>query len=288
MLSWIEKILFALAALASIVSALYTARRIVRIIRRGHGRPDWFTARKRLFGVLGRTISLQPTFRLRLGPSLLHAMVAWGFIDYLLVNLGEVLHAYLPGFLFLGTGWIGNIFRLGADVLSVGVLMSMVALLLRRFLLKPEHLNTRPEVLLYPRARSGIRRDSLVVGAFILLHVGSHFLGASIKIASTGEADAWQPLASALARLWTNWRPPAYEIAIHVAFWLAMGTILAFIPYFLYSKHIHLFFAPLNFLLKPERRSMGELGAIDFEDESQEQFGATRLEDLGWEQLMDA
>ena len=67
-----------------------------------------------------------------------------------------------------------------------------------------------------------------------------------------------------------------------------LGTILLFIPYFLYSKHIHLFFAPLNFLLKPERRSIGELSKLDFDDESLEQFGATRLEDLGWEQLMDA
>jgi Fe-S oxidoreductase len=73
-----------------------------------------------------------------------------------------------------------------------------------------------------------------------------------------------------------------------LSFWLALGTILAFIPYFLYSKHIHLFFAPLNFLLKPERRSIGELDPLDFEDENIEQFGATRLEDLGWEGLMDA
>ncbi len=76
--------------------------------------------------------------------------------------------------------------------------------------------------------------------------------------------------------------------AEHVFFWLALGTILLFIPYFLYSKHIHLFFAPLNFLLKPERRSIGELSKLDFDDESLEQFGATRLEDLGWEQIMDA
>ena len=81
---------------------------------------------------------------------------------------------------------------------------------------------------------------------------------------------------------------PVWLIAEHTAFWLALGTILAFMPYFLYSKHIHLFFAPLNFLLKPERLSIGELSKLDFEDESIEQFGAERLEDLGWEQIMDA
>jgi ferredoxin len=78
------------------------------------------------------------------------------------------------------------------------------------------------------------------------------------------------------------------ELASILAFWLALGTILAFIPYFLYSKHIHLFMAPLNYLLKPERRSMGELDRLNFDDESIEQFGVSKIEDLGWEQIMDA
>jgi Fe-S oxidoreductase len=75
---------------------------------------------------------------------------------------------------------------------------------------------------------------------------------------------------------------------VHFSFWIAIGLILLFIPYFPYSKHIHLFFAPLNFLLKPKRRSIGELSPIDFNDESLEQFGASSLKDLGWEQIMDA
>ncbi len=82
--------------------------------------------------------------------------------------------------------------------------------------------------------------------------------------------------------------PLTLEILHHVAWWIALGLILAFIPYFPYSKHIHLFFAPLNFLLKPERLSIGQLDPLDFEDESIEQFGAARLEDLSWSAFMDA
>jgi Fe-S oxidoreductase len=63
---------------------------------------------------------------------------------------------------------------------------------------------------------------------------------------------------------------------------------MAFMPYFAYSKHVHLFFAPLNYLLKPERHSIGELGYINLDDNSIQQFGAAKLNDLGWEQLMDA
>jgi Fe-S oxidoreductase len=237
--------------------------------------------------VLIKVGTLQPTFKIRFWPSLLHGFIAWAFVYYLLVNLGDFLEGYIPGFVFLGQGAIGNIYRFIADILSVAALFGMAAMLMRRFVFKSPALTTRQEVLLHPRARAGIQRDSAIVGSFILVHVGSRFLGQSFEIAGRG-ADAWQPFASLVAGLWRSWSETALIAGEHVTFWLALGTILGFMPYFLISKHIHLFFAPLNFLLKPERRSIGELSKLDFDDESIEQFGATRLEDLGWEQLMDA
>ena len=285
MLTLAEKILFVIAILASLIAAYRVADRIIRTIRRGQGKVDWLIAQKRLIGVLVKTIVLQPVFRLRFWPSLFHGLVAWGFIYYLLVNFFDFLAGYIEGFAIPGV--LGDLYRLGADLLSVGALFGMLALIIRRFGMKPATLSARQDVLLHPKARAGIRRDSAIVGGFILLHVGSRFFGQSVHIAATGH-DAWQPFASLVARLWAGWSEAALTIGEHAAFWLALGTILAFIPYFLYSKHIHLFFAPINFLLKPERLSIGELGRLDFDDESIEQFGATRLEDLGWEQIMDA
>ncbi len=287
MLTLPEKILFILAALAALYGAWLAAVRIVRIIGRGQGIVDWSLAQKRLAIALGKTISLQPTFRLRLGPSVFHALVAWGFMYYLLVNLGDIIKGYIPDFHFLGTGIIGNLYRLGADILSVAVLVGMIALMIRRFIMKPATLGTRENVLLYPQTRFSISRDSAIVGWFILIHVGSRFLGESTQLAINGR-DSWQPFASGLSAIWSSLSPTALVITEHIFFWLALGTILAFLPYFLYSKHIHLIITPFNFLLKPERHSMGELSRLDFDDESIEQFGATRLEDLGWEQIMDA
>jgi Fe-S oxidoreductase len=130
-------------------------------------------------------------------------------------------------------------------------------------------------------------RDSAIVGAFVTFHVSFRLAGESFKLANSS-SDPWQPFASAVSHLWVNWNPSALTIGEHVGFWVSLGLILAFLPYFLYSKHIHLFFAPLNFLLKPPRKSIGELSRLDFADESIESFGVSRLEDLGWEQLMDA
>ena len=288
MLTLPEKILFVLAVLASLYAVAWVIERISRTIARGQGKPDWSLIRRRLAGVLARIATLQPTFKIRFWPSLFHALIAWGFIYYLLVNLGDVLQGFLPDFQFLGRGVIGGLYRLLGDLLSVGVLVGMSAMIIRRFILKSEALSARQDVLLHPRARAGIARDSAIVGGFILVHVGSRFLGQSVILAAQGSPDPWQPFASWIANLWAEASPQALLVAEHIAFWLALGTILAFMPYFLISKHIHLFFAPLNFLLKPERRSIGELGRLNFDDESIEQFGATRLEELGWEQLMDA
>lgn len=287
MLTLIEKIVFLLAVVASSYAAYQAGSRILRIIRRGAGSPDIKMLPRRIWSLL-KVASLQPTFKIRPLPSVLHALIAWGFLFYLLVNVGDVLEGFISGFQFLGQGLVGGIYRLLSDLFSVGVLVGMVSMLLRRFVFRDPSLTARQEVLLHPHARKGIRRDSAIVGVFIIAHVGGRFLGESFQIAAHGSPDVWQPFASSIARLWSGWSVTTLTIGEHIAFWLALGLILLFIPYFLYSKHIHIFFAPLNFLLKPQRRSIGELNRLDFDDETLEQFGAVRLEDLGWEQLMDA
>jgi Fe-S oxidoreductase len=286
MLSNPEKIIFALAALATLIAVLYAVRRLVRIISGGHGKPDWRLAWKRLLNVLGRMVTFQPVFRFRFWPSFFHALVGWGFGYYILVNLVEVIRAYQPGFEI--PGLVGDIYRLLADILTVALLLSMIFFVVRRFVFRPANLSTRQSTLLSTKVRFGIKRDSAIVAAFIILHVGAHFVGEALAVARAGKMDIWQPFASALATLWVGTNPQVLVTGQHIAFWLAIGLIMAFLPYFAYSKHVHLFFAPLNYLLKPERRSIGELSYINLDDSSIEQFGAAKLADLGWEQVMDA
>ncbi len=287
MLTWAEKILFVLAAAASFTAVYLVSVRIGSVIGRGHGKPNWSLGFRRLGKVILQVGTLLPTFKIRMGTSIFHAFIAWGFIYYLLVNAGDILRGFFPEFQLLGVGIPGGIYRLLGDLLSIAALLGMAVLLVRRFVLRTNELTTREDILVHPEARRGIQRDSAIVGGFILLHVGSRFIGQSFQIALLG-SDPWQPFASKAAGLWSDLSTPALIIGEHIAFWLALGTILLFMPYFLISKHIHIFFAPLNFLLKPERRSIGELSRLDFDDETVEQFGVSKLEDLGWEQLVDA
>ncbi|HKZ54860.1 MAG TPA: (Fe-S)-binding protein [Anaerolineales bacterium] len=287
MLTPLEKTLFIIASLATAYLVGHAVHRLWRVIGRGYGRPEWKLIPRRLPEVLLKTTAFAPVFRVRLLTSVFHGLVGWGFIYFLLVNLADVVRGFSRDFQPFGPGLVGGLYRLGGDLLSAGVLIGMVALIVRRFLLRPASLRTRDTTLLHPKARGGIRRDSAIVAAFIIIHVGSRFLGESFHLAAEGP-DAWQPLAGSLATIWAGWSDGALLTARHAAWWLALGTILLFFPYFPYSKHIHIFTGPLNYLLRPERRSIGELDALDFEDQSAEQFGAERLEHLPWSALLDA
>ena len=287
MLTVAEKVIFILAALLTVGLVLRAAVRIVRIIGRGHGRPDWKLIPRRLLDAAVKTVALTPTWRKRFVTSVLHAMVVWAFMFYLFVNIGDSLEGLLSNFTFLGDGIVGNGYRLAADLLSVSALVGMSALLIRRFVVRAPELRIRETTLVHPKARAGIRRDSLIVGLFILFHVGGRFVGQSFKLALNGP-DPWQPFASTVSGLLSGLSASALVLGEHAAFWLAIGLIMAFFPYFLYSKHIHIFMAPLNFLLRPERTSPGQLDKLNFDDTKVEQFGATRIEDFAWHQVLDA
>ncbi len=286
MLTAVEKILFILAIVASLGLAQHFFRQAFAVIRRGEGSLAFDQLPGRVWRALDVLITQRTVFRARAATSLMHGFVVWGFLYYVLINVGDSLEG-LFDLNFLGDGPIGDLYRVAGDVLSVLILIGMVYFLIRRFVARAPALSIRENVTLHPRALPGIRRDSLIVGLFILIHVGARFVGESFQIARhTG--DIWQPFATALAGLWDGLDGDTLEIAEHGAWWLAIGSILAFIPYFPFSKHMHLFMGPLNYFTRPDRASPGALDPLDFEDEEREQFGAARIEHLGQTQIFDA
>jgi Fe-S oxidoreductase len=288
MLTWIEKILFIIAAGVSIYYGYQGFKKVFQVIRRGQGEPY---STKDVIGQTVKTafewLTMKPIWQTRTVSSVFHAMIAWGFVFYFLVNFGDVLQGLFP-ITFMGTGAIGNFYRFLADIFTMSVLIGMIYFLLRRFVFNSPALKYHDNVMLMDKVKKGgIERDSLIVGVFILCHVGFRMVGESFLIAQHG-ADPWQPFGSALASLWTDVSPRGLEVGAHLGWWIALGLILAFIPYFPYTKHFHLIMSAFNFFTKPERTSLGTLEPIDFEDESIEQFGVAKLEDLPWTHLVDA
>ena len=217
--------------------------------------------------------------------SLFHSFIFYAFSFYLLVNVNDVLEAYVDGWTTLGSDNIlANLFNLFADIFSVLVLVGMVFFLYRRFVQKPKVMEFNANVKLHPGVSAGgLKKDSLIVGIFILVHVGSRWLGTAIHLANNGNTDKWLPTASIMSGLFSDWSPAALETGIHVTWWLAIGLIVLFIPYFPRTKHIHLMVAPVNLALGRKTHR----GAMDGVSNPASP-GARTLSDLPWPQVLDS
>ena len=288
MLTLSEKILFIICVIGALAYGYINFKNVYQVIRRGGGKfPTFQQMTERAFAALQTWITFRPIWKTRLTADVFHAMIAWGFTFYFLVNLGDVISGYFS-IIFLGEGWIGNVYRFLADLLTAAVLIGMLYFLVRRFIVRPKALAYHDNVLLLDAVRAGgIQRDSLIVGLFILFHVGFRLLGESFSIALHG--GTWgQPFAYLVSNLWDGWSEAALVAGQHIGWWVALGLILAFIPYFPYTKHFHLIMSGVNFLTKPQRTSLGALEPEKFDDETHEEFGVAKIEQLPWTHLVDA
>ena len=272
--------------IGSFGASYITFKKMFKVILAGTNPIIWTDVIKNWNAGLIAFISQKTLFKTRPVVGFIHALVAWGFTLYLLVNIIDVLYGFIPNFKFLPNSIAGDIYRLFVDTFSILVLLGVLYFLARRFIIQEDRLTIKDPVLLSDRAKAGMKFDSFIVGAFIIIHIGSRFLSASFEIAIHG-ADWSQPAANIVATLWSTLSPNTLTIAEHVTWWLALGLILLFLPYFPYSKHAHLFMGPLNIMASEKRRSMAAIETIDFEDEELDQFGAAQIQHLPQTQLLD-
>src|SRR3990170_9132419 len=131
MLTLAEKILFVLATLVSLYFTYKGVQRILKSIASGHGKVAWPLIQKRIGELILKVGLFQPVFRFRLWPSILHALIGWGFLSFLLINLADLIYAYTGFKLLEHTGRFGEIYRLIADVLGVGIIAGIVSMVIR-------------------------------------------------------------------------------------------------------------------------------------------------------------
>ncbi len=278
MLTPVEQMLFLILSLLALGAAYAGFRDMVDVIGRGQRELYLDRLPARVITALRVYLTQNTTLKMRRRwiTSLFHLAVVWGFTYYFLVNAADVIGGFMPNYVFLAdAGVLGGIYQLGGDLFSVAVIVGVIYLMIRRlYLPSRKELTFHDNVLLHPKVKAGaIRRDSLIVAWFILIHVGSRFLGQSVEVAASG-ADVLRPFATLVSPLWGSLNPDGLLVLEHLFWWLALGAILLFLPYFPYTKHLHLIMAPINFLTRPRRTSLGEMEKLDFEDETRDQFGA--------------
>jgi Fe-S oxidoreductase len=291
MLPLVDKIAFALFAAITIALSARGFLRLQQQIAAGRDDTDRRTngLSTRLWYALTTTLFQTRTFRKRPWVSFFHSFIFYGFVFYMLVNLVDAIDGYVRLPLSSANPAIA-IYNLFADILSALVLLGVIALVIRRFAL-PSRRDFRfnQRTLLNENVKLGvITRDSLIVSAFILFHVGSRALGAAAKVAGEGHnagSARFQPFATLLSHA----VPASHVEAVRVfGYWGALGSVLLFLFYFPRSKHIHIFMAPLKYAVARDVSS-GVLPPLELDLEAEEpQLGAAKINDLAWPRLLDA
>jgi len=290
MLTLTEKVLFGLALVFSVYGTSLGFSTVVRIIRRGQP-PALTLSWKRSIHATAAWMTMGGMWKTRPIVTLIHTALAWGFVIYLLVNVFDLIRGYVD-YPFAFPEWLSQSYRLSVDLASGAVLAAMLLLLLRRFVFSGRNvLSHRDDILLIKEVHISflhltVSRDSLIVGVFILFHVGFRLLGESVLV-QMSEPDPWQPLASTISPVWAGLGSETLNIWHHICWWGALGLILGFVPYFPYTKHLHFIMAGFNFATQSPRSSPGALDPIDFEDESNEVFGALTFEQLPQSSIID-
>ncbi|WP_424952037.1 heterodisulfide reductase-related iron-sulfur binding cluster [Deinococcus sp.] len=313
MLPLSSKILFFLFALVFGGLGLWGFYRLYLRLRRGNHatelRADVMGSR--LLYALRVTLTQERTFRRRSVISVLHSFIFYGFVYYLLVNVVDGLEGYFA-FSIRSSNPLGALYNLLADLLSFAVLLGVFSLVFRRYFSpRRRDFQFNEKTLLHPKIKNRyIVRDSAVVSSFITFHVGSRIIGQAAKLAQEG-TDSWQPLTSFFSRFFYHvcavtpqhgcllalipkawWQLPgtAYDWQVF-GYWGALGSVLAFLAYFPYTKHIHIFMGPVNYIFKRPVGSgvlppMPDLAAAMESEEPR--LGAEKLEDLEWPRMLDA
>jgi Fe-S oxidoreductase len=209
----------------------------------------------------------------------MHALIFWGFLILLARALQFFVIGIYPSLLYSShyshsSIWIGYSFIKDCIVLLVS--LACCYALFRRLVTKPKRLNLSGEAILILLLILAIMISDMVYdGAHYRLSMtildwpsDSNFLG--IALAETGIITQESSFA-----------------VLSAAYWTHIVSILIFLVILPRSKHFHIITSIPNVFLGNVTQTGNQLSRIDFEDESKETFGVTRIEEFSWKKLLD-
>jgi Fe-S oxidoreductase len=226
-------------------------------------------------------------------PGAAHAATFWGFLVLLLT----IIEAY--GALFSRTFYIPGIGQSAAlgfieDLFATGVLAGIIIFTVIRWRTSPHKEGRRSRFFgSHTTAAWAVLWLIAAVIVTLLVYRGAQENTGVFPYAGDG---AW-PFASWVVGKWLH--PLGYGVnsVLEAVFILAqLAVVLAFLVVVVYSKHLHIFLAPLNVMFSRRPNALGPLEpmrsngtVLDFEeaDPDADTFGVGKVEDLSWKGMLD-
>jgi Fe-S oxidoreductase len=218
---------------------------------------------------------------------LLHFFVFWGFIVLQFETVEYMIQGFFPH--FHGSDVIGlsaaNGIMFIQDMMGLMVALAICALFVRRFIIRPQHAIATLDALII---------QGLILGLMVtkFLANGGH-IAVAPNVAELGWDLRYTPVATWTADVVFGGTlrgisaPGWSEALIFVSYVLHLGIVAFFANWVPRGKHMHVITAMPNVFFR-KLEPQGALYPIDLENEDAESFGAGKLEDLSWKQLLDA
>ena len=207
---------------------------------------------------------------------LMHAGIFWGFLVLLFRSISLVGQAFSPEWtIFWFWGDLENVYTLAKDLSELAVLTMIGFAFFRRFVLKPWRISLSWDANLV-----------LFLIGFLML---SDFLmdGAKFTITPGTVEEAWAPIGAAVAGIYRGMGMGAgTALVVEESFyWLHIGALFFFLNYLPYSKHMHVLTVIQNVFLVNLRPGKALRPIKDIEE--QETFGAGKIEEYTWKDILD-
>ncbi|MEI4829789.1 (Fe-S)-binding protein [Bacillus sp. FJAT-53711] len=203
---------------------------------------------------------------------IMHVMFFYGFILVQFGAIDFIWKGLAPGS-HLPLGPLYSAFTFFQEIVTLIILIAVFWAFYRRYIEKL--------VRLKRNFKAGL--VLIFIGGLML----SVLLGNGMGIIWHGEELSWsEPIASAIAYLFSGIGETAAIVVFYFAWWLHLLILLTFLVYVPQSKHAHLIAGPANVYFS-RLTNPGKLEKIDFEDETQETFGVGKIEDFKQTQLID-
>jgi Fe-S oxidoreductase len=220
-------------------------------------------------------------------PGLAHFFTMWGFTVLMLT----IIEAY--GSLFqrsfhiplIGTdNWLGFV----EDFFATAVLVSLVVFTLIRIKNAPSR-----------KERASRFFGSHLGAAWLVLFLISMVIvtlllyrGAQVNTDYFPYGDSKWAFASHVVAMWLHPLGAGVNSVLEAFFLLANVTVITgFLVFVSYSKHLHIFLAPVNIGVSRRPRALGGLDKtpdMDMEHVTEDTvFGAGKIEDFTWKQMLD-
>ncbi len=268
-------LIFAIVFVAAMAGIAWNSWRLIKYLRVGKPENRFGNIGERIGNVLKVAIGQSKLMRDPVAGAV-HAMIFWGFLVLLAAVIESIVEGLIPGGNIAWLGPVYSVLTISQDIFCVLVLVGVLWAFWRRYVQRVPRLQSADEAE---------HRDASLILVMIGTIVTSLLVMNAARLPAGHEFDwAVRPVGALLRPLFSD--AGTAGIVFEVCWWLHIITILGFMNYLPYSKHLHVMTSIPNVYFGT-LDTVNSLKPINFEEEGIEKFGVVDIEDFTWKQLLD-